>query len=151
MSKQYTIGIDPGAHCGIAVYSRALRQIIRAETLDFWSAFDLCIAEYPPETCDVIVEDCSKNKPRFRHKEGFGVQDRMSRNVGAVQRESVLLIDGLRRRGYNVIAERPQSAKWDAETVKRVTGWSKRTSAHCRDAIKLCFGVQSVRVIKEAA
>lgn len=147
--KQYTIGIDPGTATGFAVYNRTTNRIDRAETLDFWSAFDACLV-YLPETVDIIVEDASMNKPRFRTKEGAGVQDRMSRNVGMVQRESVLLIEGLRRKGYHVHAERPQSAKWDAEAVERITGHKARTSQHARDAIKLCFGVKNLRAMEAA-
>lgn len=150
MSKQYTIGIDPGSATGFAVYNRTTNKIDRAETLDFWSAFDACLA-YLPEMVDIIVEDCSLNKPRFRTKDGAGVQDRMSRNVGMVQRESVLLIQGLRRKGYNVHGERPQSEKWDAATAERITGYRQRTSQHVRDALKLCFGVKSLRAVESEA
>lgn len=150
--KQFTIGIDPGASTGFAVWDRRVKAITDAATLDFWTIIDRIAEYYPPESCDLIIEDASLNKPRFRHKAGTGVQDRMSRNVGQVQRESVLLIEGLRRKGYNVIAVRPQSAKWDAEQCKRYAGYDKRCSQHARDAIKLCAGVNDVRLMQlEAA
>jgi hypothetical protein len=144
MSKpRYAIGLDPGRSTGVAIYDREADAIIHGETLDFWRVFDL-LANYPPDVAEVIAEDCSLNKPTFRHKAGAGVQDRMARNVGAVQRESVLLIEGLRRLGYNVLAVRPQSSKWDDAMCRRVTGWNRRTSQHVRDAIKLCFKANAI-------
>jgi hypothetical protein len=145
MTKQYTIGIDPGTSTGIAVFDRNSRQIVRAETLDFWAAYDLCLAEYPPAICDLIIEDCSKNKVQVYARLNAYRGSRVAANVGGVKRESQLLIDGLRRRGYNVVAIRPQGSKWDTETVKRITGWNRRVSEHARDAIRLCFGVTNVR------
>lgn len=144
MSKTYTIGIDPGSSTGFAIWHRTERRIAGALTTDFWGVFE-ALAEYPPDVADIIVEDASLNNPTFRQKGTGHYQDRLARNVGFVQRESQLLIEGLRRAGYTVIAVRPQSAKWDAATCARFTGFNGRISQHARDAIKLCFGVNHVR------
>lgn len=143
---RYTIGIDPGTRTGLAIYDRQLDAIVYGQTLTFWKVFDV-LKKYGPDEAEVIVEDCSMNKPRFRHKEGFRIQDRMSRNVGSVQRESVLIIEGIERLGYRVLGIKPTSGKWDDRTCKRVTRWMERTSQHVRDAIKLCYGVKQLRAV----
>jgi hypothetical protein len=146
MAKIYTIGIDPGTNTGVAWFDRLTGRIVRAETLDFGRTLALLDAEYSPDCCDLIVEDASLNRPTFRRSNDPRRQDRMSRNVGFVQRESRLLIAELRRRGYTVMTVRPCSAKWNAEMVKRIARWDKRCSQHSRDAIALCWGIRVVRV-----
>lgn len=151
--KKYTIGIDPGKQTGMAVYGRLSDQIEYAKTLDFFSVQDVCLAHYPPQEADVIIEDCQAWKAIYaRHGGMDGARMRkLAQNVGQVKRETGLLIETFRRLGYNVVTEPPISKKWDAKTVERVTGYKGRTSQHVRDAIKLAFGVKSVREQQEAA
>jgi hypothetical protein len=145
VKKLYTIGVDPGSSTGVAVFSRTAESILSAQTLDFGRTIEFLEANYPPDCCDVIVEDASLNRPTFRKSENRRIQDRMCRNAGFVQRESKLMIAELRRRGYRVLAVRPASEKWNQEKMERITGYKKRTSAHARDAIALAFGVKVVR------
>lgn len=64
---------------------------------------------------------------------GCGVRVGRSFGVG------MLLVAYLREKGHSVLEVRPTSAKWDAETLKRLTGWGGRTNPDSRDAAKLCF------------
>jgi hypothetical protein len=145
VNRQYTIGIDPGTHTGVAVYHRPTERIVDACTVDFSRALEFVEQNYKPDECDLIIEDASLNKPTFRKGKSDRAQDRMARNVGMVQRESRLLIAEFRRRGYRVLAVRPTSGKWNADVTKRVTGYAQRCSQHARDAIALCWGVKVVR------
>lgn len=146
--KRYTMGIDPGVATGVCLYDRQERKIVLAETLDFHGTIDLCRKDYPPDTVDIIIEDCRAHRSlyaRYDAKGGMKLR-RIAQNVGQVKRETGLLIESLRRLGYTVVTEVPISHKWDSETLRRITGWTKRTSQHARDAVKLAYGVHRVRV-----
>lgn len=150
--KRYAIGIDPGTETGIAVYDRQTGQIVLAQTVDFWTLFLEVLKDYPPDQTDVIVEDARLNKPTFA-KEGdwhmnpdrfIRKREKISRNVGGVQIESRLIIQGLKARGYAVKPIRPSGEKWDARTCQRITGYTGRTSSHARDAIRFCYNVNFI-------
>lgn len=146
MMKRYTIGVDPGVHCGVAVFDRDADQIILARTVGFWMLFREVLPSYPPDQADVIVEDARLNKPTFTKGNDWGgrKREKISRNVGSVQAESRLIIEGLRLLGYNVLPIKPSGRKWDARAVERITGYTGRTSEHARDAIRFCYGVRLV-------
>lgn len=146
-TKRYCIGVDPGRNTGVAVYDRQTDDIILARTVGFWALFREVLSHYPPDQADVIVEDARLNKPTFAKENDAGdrKREKISRNVGSVQAESRLIIEGLRLMGYNVKAIRPLGEKWDARTVERITGYSGRISEHARDAIRFCYGVKFIR------
>lgn len=166
-SKRYCIGVDPGVNCGVAVFDRWTDEIILARTVGFWELFNdvlaksvplvrrdgteganrLIISNFPPDEADVIAEDSRLNKPTFAKDKDQGghKREKISRNVGSVQAESRLIIEGLRLLGYTVLPIKPAGEKWDAKTVERITGYNARTSAHARDAIRFCYGVKFLR------
>jgi hypothetical protein len=146
-TKRYCIGCDPGVRCGVAVFDRLTDQIILARTVSFWQFFREVLPGYPPDQADVIVEDARLNKPTFAkaNDQGGNKREKISRNVGSVQAESRLIIEGLRLLGYNVLPIKPSGEKWDASTVERVTGYARKTSSHARDAIRFCYGVKFIR------
>lgn len=61
----------------------------------------------------------------------------------SVQRESVLLAEGLRRQGFRVYLERPTTAKWDESMFRSVTKYTGKVSQHAIDSAKLVSGVSS--------
>jgi len=142
------MGVDPGIHTGFAVYDRDEERIIEAATVTFWELFTETLSHYPPDQTDVIVEDARLNKPTFDKDNDAGdrKREKISRNVGSVQAESRLIIEGLKLMGYQVLPIRPSGEKWDDATVRRITGYTQRTSAHARDAIRHCFGVKYIRL-----
>jgi hypothetical protein len=146
-AKRYCIGIDPGVHCGVAVFDRWIDQIILARTVGFWTLFREVLPAYPPDQADVIVEDARLNKPTFAKDsdQGGRKREKISRNVGSVQAEGRLIIEGLRLLGYTVAPIKPSGGKWDASTVARITGYTGRASEHARDAIRFCYGVKAIR------
>lgn len=146
-SKRYTLGIDPGRSTGFAIFDRQTNEIVHAGTVNFWQLFREILVCFPPNVADVVVEDARLNNPTFReHGDiGAGKREKISRNVGSVQAESRLIIEGLQLLGYDVLPIRPAGEKWDAQTVARITGYTHRTSGHARDAIRFCYGVKSIR------
>lgn len=143
----FILGIDPGASTGLAGYVPGSRG--RAGTLTF-------VTSSPPlEALDLLaawardgvllgayVED-ARALPiyaRNRHA-GRGERDAIARSVGQVDGLTGLYLDALE--GLQIAAvpvEPSRSAKWDAETLERLTGFSGRTNEHGRDAARLVFG-----------
>jgi len=147
LARRLVIGIDPGATTGFAVYSRQERKLIRVESTDFWGAIER-VKDYARNEVTVIVE-VAHHAPTFRHlkAEGQNVHtlSKIARNIGHVTREAQLLVEGLRRLGYEVAEVKPlgkaKKAEDDRRQFERLTGWTERTSQHGRDAGRLAFGV----------
>jgi hypothetical protein len=130
-------GIDPGTKTGVAKYDSLLGRITDVFTVDFWGCIEYF--EYDSTLIDQAISKIRIEVPRTKvnwHKKGCDIT---AANVGGAVREANLLADGLERLGYEVIRIHPQG-KVDAAYVKRVTGWSKPTNEHTRDAIMLCYG-----------
>ena len=147
---KYSIGIDPGVNMGFCLYDKTARKIVKLDTLEFWELFDALdeIKQYiAPQNIIFYIENSALNKPTFV-KLGGDTQkkvQKISRNVGSNQRESTLLIEGIRRYGFTVIEVKPtgvrgQKRKWDESFFKKVTGYAGRSSQHARDAAMLVYG-----------
>lgn len=143
------VGIDPGISTGLCVWDSVQKKIVYIKTMDFWEVIEYF--EKLRVTCTtlpikVIIENSALNKPTFVKPGGDTNRkiQKISRNVGSNQRESVLLIEGIRRLGFTVEEIRPTGKhgvkrKWDANYFKKLTGISK-ASQHARDAAMLVFG-----------
>lgn len=148
---RYSIGLDPGVNCGIAVYDRQARKFALVSSTDFWGAFDIVRAYQLTETR--IVVEVAHHAPTFRHLKAQGQNantlSKIARNVGQVTREAQLLAEGLRRLGYQVIEKAPlgkkkgadgnYSAEADRREFEQLTGWTARTNQHARDAARLAL------------
>lgn len=139
---RYLIGIDAGVHTGLAVReTRILRQWLVIRTGAFWDVYHDITQNYPPHLTTIYVENPALNKSTFDHNEkNHAKREKISRNVGANAREATLLIEELRRLGYEVIEVKPTKKKVDAKEFKAFTGFAKRTSEHARDAGMLIVG-----------
>lgn len=137
---RFVIGIDPGVESGFAVWDRITRRFVSIDTLKFWDVIDR-VQVFGIHEAKVIVE-VAHLAPTFRHLKAEGTNvntlSKIARNVGQVTREAQLLVEGLRRLGYDVREVKPQGKKKQAE-FKRITGWSKRTNQHERDSAMMAF------------
>lgn len=143
------VGIDPGINTGVCVWDSVQKKIVYLKTMDFWEVigfFESLRVTCTPLPIKVIIENSALNKPTFVKPGGNTTlkMQKISRNVGSNQRESVLLIEGVRRLGFTVEEVKPTGTrgvkrKWDAEYFKKLTGISK-ASQHARDAAMLVFG-----------
>jgi len=154
-AKRFVVGIDPGVKTGIAIWDRESGSLVMVETMDFWGVM-------LPLVCDIdnlspgnvirntnteFVVEIAHYAPTFRERRGkasnVGTMDRMARNVGGVTREAQLIVSGLRACGYIVTEQKPlgkaKKAADDRAQFERLTGWTKQTSQHARDAARLCF------------
>lgn len=139
-TKRYVIGIDGGVNTGIAVYDRSKRELTTCQTMTFWGVYEEIVNLRNPRETLIIIEDPEQNRPIFKHLHSQAAQSKLAGNVGGVKRESRLLMEGLRRRGFEVIAVRPTTGKVKADYFAQLTKWKGRTSQHARDAAMLCYG-----------
>ena len=137
------IGIDCGKKTGVAVWDVNAQRFSIIKTLDFWSAFEWIVNEFSVKKTGIFVEDPAQNKPVWRRATMKNHEfQKKCQHVGGVKRESLLLIEGLERRGYNVQALRPTKlsyTKMSSQSFKKITNYNKRTSEHGRDAAMLVF------------
>lgn len=148
------IGIDPSK--GFAVWDSKGKKFVEILTTDFWSIIDW-LDNYknalPRDELVVYCEAPQKNKPvwfsdKLIKERGVGVVEAMKRkvaqNVGSNKREAELIIQHCIRSRISVHECKPtkkSSTKLSAEEFGRITGYTKRTSEHGRDAAMLVWGM----------
>lgn len=138
------IGIDGGTQTGLAIYRPHIDKFFpekwELQTTDFWGAYE-CVLDLSPTTTRIVVEDPSQVSTIFHNRAVTrGGRDKTAQRVGAVKRESLLLIEGLRRKGYDVVGAYITNArgflgsKLSAKQFANITGYTGRSSQHARDA-----------------
>lgn len=137
--KHLTVGIDCGAHTGIAIYDSIAKKITEFKTTDFFGAITY-LKTLSRETVKVIVEIPSDFIYARNALQKGAVRDKMAINIGMNRRESELLAEAARRLGFAVKGVLPVRAKkWTAEQLERYLDIKGRTSQHVRDAARLAF------------
>lgn len=141
------IGIDPPK--GMARMDGKTGRIISIETMDFWGIVEAlrgvaAQVKSGIETAMVYIEAPQTNKPTFFHGQiRPSVREKISQNVGANKRDSVLLIELCQQLGLAVVPVPPRrknSTKHSPEEFIKKTGWKQRCSEHGRDALMIMWG-----------
>ena len=133
------IGIDPGVHTGFAVWDRQSQWLLDVSCLNIVEAFD---------RLDAMKDGGAEMEVRFedaRLRTWFAQKGRESlQGAGSIKRDCGVWETFLRDRGIPYKAVKPAvgNTKWDAAKFARITGWTKRTNEHARDAAMLCYGVK---------
>lgn len=145
-SVRYAIGIDAGAHTGLARWNVQDQRIDVCLTQTFWETYEeLCTSYLGIKSEVVIIIETPEGrlyKARNRAQKSKGVVDRMARNVGMNAREAALLAEGLERAGFDVRRRKPVAQKkWTIEYFRSLTGWTGKLTQHAVDAGRLCIGV----------
>lgn len=151
MSKpRFYIAIDPGVSTGMAVWDSYLKQIVDIWTTDFWGCIDY-IEDFREKhnmfDIKVVIENPNGNKPVF-FKKGVNSQAmarKVGQDVGSNKREASLLIEYFERKhiAYTAIVPKKKSTgsgKITQEYFKKLSGWTKRTNQHERDAAMMILG-----------
>jgi len=128
------IGCDPGSSTGIAIASDG--KIVELLTTDFWGAVDIFNA-YPNAA---VVIELPDTKHVWHKSSNEKTTQRTGVNVGSCIREAELLIKWLHKESRNYIIQRPQGKK-TADEFKKITGYTKSTNSHTRDAGMLIHGL----------
>ena len=138
------IGIDPGTHTGVAVWSTKERKFIDVRTLKLHQAL-----AYVGETCDwakandinvfLIFEDARLRKWYGNDPE---IVRKKMKGAGSVERDCSVWEEFCEDNFIEYESKKPAKGmtKMSAESFNLYTGWQGRTSNHARDAGMLVFG-----------
>lgn len=132
---RYVIGIDPGKNTGFAVYDRQQKQLLEVTSLLIHQAFEQVKKFAVSRDILVRVEDA-------RQRKFFGNTGREKlQGAGSAKRDSTIWEDFLNDQGipFEMVAPKNNRTKVDAARFGLITGYTKRTNNHGRDAAFLCF------------
>ena len=133
------IGIDTGTHTGIAVWNSEENKFIDIKTLMLHQALQMVITMcqiWKRENVMVLFEDARQRKWFGRNSEEKKI------GAGYVKRDAVIWEQFCTDYGiaFRALPPAKGATKLGADYFKRLTGWSKRTSEHARDAAMIVFG-----------
>lgn len=134
------IGIDPGTHTGIAVWSHEQRKFVSVETKTICEAMEDILSlgdQYGIDNILVKFEDA-------RLRKWFGTAGREQlQGAGSIKRDCQIWQEFLSSKSipFAAVAPKANRTKMRAEAFKKYTGWTSRTSEHARDAAMLVFGL----------
>ena len=131
------IGIDPGTHTGIALYSSKTKEL-ELYTMKIHEAMKMVAFQHDMNSNIVVrFEDA-------RLRTWFGTAGREQlQGAGSIKRDCTIWEDYLTdcKIKFEKVAPRNNRTKLDAEQFKQITGYSHRTNEHCRDAAMLIYGL----------
>ena len=140
-APRVVVGIDPGAETGLATIDAqtgAVLAVASAGPLETIRQLEALAHEgvlagaWIEDSLPVYARHGGKNR---------GQRDRVARSVGRVDGLTDLYVGLLTSLGVPVQTVEPvRSAKWDAETCARVTGYAGRSNVHGRDALRIVYG-----------
>ena len=143
MKTTLLIGIDVGTHTGFAVWDRCAEAFTEVTSMPIHAAL-LRVKEIADRYSDgavaVVFEDARLRKWYGTHT---AKKDRAKlQGAGSVKRDSTIWEDALRDWGipFSKVAPKDNITKMDAEPFRRLTGWTRRTNEHGRDAAMLVWG-----------
>lgn len=134
------IGIDPGTHTGIAVWSHKEQRFFMLGTKTMYEATEDIINlvnKHGRDNIFVRFEDARK-------RNWFGKAGREQlHGAGSIKRDCSLWEEFLTSKGIPFVPVAPKAnrTKMKPEAFAKYTGWAKRTSEHARDAAMLVFGL----------
>lgn len=139
-------GIDPGVNTGYAEWDADARRLLVVQSLPLHAAmFAILALERQGHLSHVVLEDA-----RLRKWFGDSSRERLM-GAGSVRRDSQIWCEFLADAGiaFRQLSPKDKGAKYDSAMFARVTGWTRKTNEHGRDAGMLCFGTKAMR--REAA
>jgi hypothetical protein len=125
------IGLDPGSSTGVAIFEN--KKLTRLMT---WTPIQL-ITLLPSLSVDrVIFEDSRLISPIWGRGTTSAAKLKIARNVGQVDAICNLicsLCDEMKVNAHG-ISPKHKGRKLDTETFNKITGWTKKSNQHERDA-----------------
>lgn len=137
--KRTLIGIDPGVKTGVAVWSCKDQRFIDIGTFSIINAMaEVKKVMIYGKHIELWFEDS-----RLRKWFGDNSRDKLQ-GAGSIKRDCSIWQEfcEVNKIKYKTIAPGKGQTKWPADYFRLVTGWTKRTSEHARDAATLIFGVK---------
>ena len=133
------VGIDPGVNTGFAVWDKQDGRLLEVTSLSIIEAFD---------RLDEMKKGGAQMEVRFedaRMRKWFGKKGKEAlQGAGSIKRDCSVWESFLQSRGieYKPVKPAAGATKWDAAKFARLTGWTKRTNEHGRDAAGLVIGLK---------
>jgi len=142
INAPFLIGVDPGNNTGVCLYRRSDNQF-EIHTVPPWNFIDLVspwIDDKGSESFHCIMEDPRQNPPVFNRNVKRAVLHKIAQNVGSNKRDTDWLEYYINELSVSLTLIKPTDSKWTSKTLKAITGYSKQTNEHTRDAIRLVYG-----------
>lgn len=136
------LGLDPGANTGAAVYIAGVLSELR--TVEPQDIADL-LRDLAPER--VIYEDSRKESFVWTTKGSRAAALKMARNIGEVDGWCKLIEATCKKLGIpcHGVSPTKKGAKVDAAAFGRITGWTKPSNQHARDAAMTAWPYRKAR------
>jgi len=134
------IGIDTGVNTGVAVWDSEAKRFSEITTTSIVGAMKIVNDYAAAWPVTIVIEDARKRKwiPREKTQSEFKGK---AMGAGSVKRDAKIWEEF--SEFYNIPIElrppRKGMTKWSEDYWQKVTGWTKRTSEHARDAALLVF------------
>lgn len=130
----YQIAIDPGVNTGLAIAVDGV--LVDVRTCSFWEANAHIKSErFLGYRVELIIED-----PRGIYVPPGQRNPQRIKGVGSVERDAKLWIEYAEHYGIPYRTVKPgKYRKIDAETFRKWTGWTGRTSEHARAAAMMIW------------
>lgn len=140
MKTCYRIGIDPGKKTGFAVWNLDLAElevVMAAGIIEVIGLIDDMLE---------VGHDIELTFEDARLRTWFGNSGREKlQGAGSIKRDCTIWEEFCKSRNIPNTAVKPAAGatKWSATKFERITGWTKRTSEHSRDAALLVYGAKA--------
>lgn len=130
------IGIDPGAHTGVAVFDDG--RLVRLMTVEPMH-IGAILAGHNPER--VIFEDSRLQSHTWTKAKSKAAALKMARNVGEVDAWCKLIVAECEKLGIPAhgISPKNKGAKKKPAEFDAITGWTGSSNEHTRDAAMVAF------------
>lgn len=127
------IGIDPGVKTGICVMEDG--AIVYIDTMGIIEAIGIVHHYDKKDVITLVIEDA-------RQRKWFNGGRERLQGVGSVKRDCQIWEEYCNGYGINLIKVAPKNnkTKLTPEAFEKITGYTKRTSNHARDAAMLVWG-----------
>lgn len=144
MIKKFQIGIDTGVKTGFACWDRSIRKLLLVTTVQIHQAMEAVrdMHKRHPGQVKVRIEDARKRK-WIPEQKTARAEAGMREGAGSIKRDAKIWEDFCTDHGieFDLVAPKDNKTKWKAEHFNRVTGWTKPTNEHGRDAAMLVYGI----------
>lgn len=146
------LGMDPGAATGVAVFDAG--KLVELLTIAP-NELERFLRERAAAGAGRLVFEDSRLETRLwnaRKKEAYGAALATARSVGQVDAWCTLItaICGELALPSHGISPTAKGAKVDADAFGRITGWTKRSNQHERDAAMVAWQYRNATAVKEA-
>ncbi len=130
------IGLDPGAHTGLAVFQGG--NLVELATIHP-ASIRAALVQWSPRR--VVFEDSRLQGHAWTTHAARAAALKMARNIGEVDGYCRIIVEHCAELGIMAhgVSPKGKGAKMDADSFRELTGWSGRTNTHERDACMVAW------------